>query len=126
METFEELIDLQIAAQEKAMKKAWYYKINGVLVKSLKPCHENDRVHIHCWDGCYNVHSVDVNGFTIRKNGKFIYLPWTEFRCKSGNGSSPIKYEKLRDREIISKINTEIRILEKTKAELKGKWGWKN
>jgi hypothetical protein len=67
-----------------------------------------------------------VNGFTIRKNGEFIYLPWTEFRCKSGDGKSMIKYEKLRDRENISKINTEIRILEKVKGELKGKWGWKN
>ena len=86
MESFEELIDLQIANQEKAYKKAWYYKINGVLVKKLKPCHENDKVHIHRWEGCYNVHKVSINGFTIRKNGKFIELPWVEFRCKSGEG----------------------------------------
>jgi len=86
MESFEELIDLQIANEEKAMKKAWYYKLNGVLVKKLKPCHKNDKVHIHRWEGCYNIHEVSINGFTIRKNGKYIELPWTEFRCKSGYG----------------------------------------
>ena len=99
----------------------WYYKIKGELIKKPKPCSEDDYVHINKWDGCYRVYGITLETFCIRKNREFVWLPWTEFRCKSGEGNSMTKYEKLRDRKIISKINTEIRILEKAKDELKGK-----
>lgn len=118
----EELIDYQIEAQERAYNKSFYYKINGVLIKKIKPCHENDRVHIHRWEGCYKVHSVDVGGFTIRKNGEFVYLPWAEFRCKSHEGNSQIKHEKARDKKNISDINAKIKLLEKVKAKIEEKW----
>jgi len=120
MESFEELIDLQIANEEKAMKKAWYYKLNGVLVKKLKPCHKNDKVHIHRWEGCYNVHEVSINGFTIRKNGEFIELPWAEFRCKSGEGDSPEKTLKVHKRFMIREIESQITSLNTKLKRIKG------
>jgi hypothetical protein len=62
----------------------WYYMLNGVLIKERKPCLPGERIHIYKWNGCYNVYHVNKNGFTIKKHGKDVTLPWDEFKFKKG------------------------------------------
>jgi hypothetical protein len=68
------------------MSSPWYYKIEGELIKKQKPCLEGNYIHIKKWDGCYRVHSVNVNNFSIMKNREIVKLPWSEFRCLKGDG----------------------------------------
>ena len=63
----------------------WYYRINGKLIKELKPAFAGDYVHIHRWDGLYKVYHSSVNFFVIMKNREFVELGWNKFRCKKGN-----------------------------------------
>lgn len=72
-------------------RSPWYYMINGELIKKQKPCFVDQYIHIHKWDGCYRVEDVTVYGFTIKKNRESVFLPWEEFRCLSGMGTSQIK-----------------------------------
>jgi hypothetical protein len=65
----------------------WYYMIDGVLINKPKPIMPGDHVHIHRWEGCYKVHRVNVQRFEIRKAGKYVLLPWSEFRCRKGQGT---------------------------------------
>jgi hypothetical protein len=66
----------------------WYYKINGQLVKKKKPCLPDQYVHVHKWQGAYRVYDVTVEHFVIKKNREFVNLPWSEFRCLKGQGTS--------------------------------------
>lgn len=66
----------------------WYYMLNGELIKQKKPCIEGSRVHLHRWDGVYTVHRATVSSFRVRKNGEYVDLPWSEFRCLYGMGTS--------------------------------------
>lgn len=65
----------------------WYYIVNGVLIKKPKPIMPGDYVHIHRWEGCYKVYRVNLVRFEIRKAGKYVLLPWSEFRCRKGSGT---------------------------------------
>jgi hypothetical protein len=79
METIDYIIE-----QELPKYSPWYYMLNGVLIKERKPCLPGMKIHIHKWEGCYNVHNVNKYGFTIKKRGEYVCLLWNEFRCRKG------------------------------------------
>jgi len=64
----------------------WYYFLNKELIKKEKPCLPGDYIHIHKWDGCYRVYEVNTVCFVVLRQHKYIQLPWSEFRCKKGDG----------------------------------------
>ncbi len=66
----------------------WYYYLKGVLIKKEKPFLPGAQIHLHKWEGCYKVESVSINSFTIRKNRDLVSLPWDQFRCLKGEGTS--------------------------------------
>lgn len=86
----------------KAECNPWYYALDGVLVKRRKPFMDGDYVHVHKWEGCYRVMWVGVKGFTVMKGGVERLLPWSQFKCMKGQGSS---------REVL--LKREIRKLER-------------
>lgn len=119
----EDSIDLVIA-YNTPKHSPWYYMLNGVLIKKLKPCLEGNYVHTNKWGGCYRVYGATVNGFCIIKNRAYVWLPWEDFRCHKGEGESPEKYQKAIKRETIHKIEHNIKLLEtklKDMIELKNK-----
>ena len=74
----------------------WYYKLDGVLVKKMKPCMPDNYVHVKRWDGCYRVYEVTITHFSIMKNREKVWLTWNEFECLKGDGKSvmsEIKWE---------------------------------
>lgn len=95
-----EPIDLLIE-QSLPKHSIWYYYLDGVLIKEKKPCTAGSRVHVHRWEGVYTVLSAIVTGFYVMKQGERKFLPWSEFRCLYGRGTS---YE--------SKLKRELRNLE--------------
>ena len=64
----------------------WYYYLNRTIVKQEKPCLPDDFVHIHKWGGCFRVYDVNVHCFRVLRQRKYVDLPWSEFRCKKGEG----------------------------------------
>lgn len=72
--------------RDLAQPSPWYYILNGILVKKYKPCYTGDRIHLHNIPGCFNVHHVNVTGITIMRSRRLVVIPWSEFRCKWGQG----------------------------------------
>lgn len=68
----------------------WYYKLDGVLVKKMKPCMPDNYVHVKRWGGCYRVYDVTLTHFSIMKNRKKVLLTWNEFECLKGEGKSEL------------------------------------
>ena len=66
----------------------WYYYYYHELIKKKKPCLPGDYIHLHSREGCYKVYYVNMYKFTIKKNGKLLYLPWHCFKCLKGEGTS--------------------------------------
>jgi len=85
---------------DKEKYSHWYYKYKGELVKKLKPCLPGNYIHVHKWDGCYRVEKVSVYGFDIKKNGEMKFLPWEEFKCLKGEGTSKEREMKLELRRL--------------------------
>lgn len=66
----------------------WYYYIGDKLIKEKKPLSPGDFVHLHSIEGCFKVYEVKINYFTILKNHTMKQIPWSEYRCKKGFGTS--------------------------------------
>jgi len=66
----------------------WYYYLGNELIKEKKPVLPGQFIHTHSLMGCYLVYDVKITHFTIMKDRKLINLPWDEFRCKKGQGTS--------------------------------------
>jgi len=66
----------------------WYYKLNNALVKKMKPCMPDNYVHVKRWHGCYRVYDVTLSYFTILKAREKVRLPWSDFECLKGKGTS--------------------------------------
>jgi len=73
----------------KDNKNDWYYYLNGKLVKEKKPCLQGDMVHINTFKGLYKVEYVYADCFVIMKKRQLINIPWEDFKCLKGYGSSP-------------------------------------
>ena len=109
-----------IVANSTPKHSHWYYMLNGKLVKEMKPCVEDNYIHIHRWNGCYRVYDATVVGFCIIRNREYVWLPWEEFRCLKGAGDSPEKYNKLLKRVTIHRIQNRITLLTKELKNLQG------
>lgn len=72
----------------KTANNPWYYKINGNLIKKKKPCLNGDYVHIKNFTGCYRVHSVNLDHFTVMRKHNIVNITWDNFVCLKGNGTS--------------------------------------
>jgi len=79
----------------------WYYYIGNELVKKKKPFAPGDHIHLHSYDGCYKVYEAKLKHFSIIKNRNIVYLPWTEFRCRKGEGTS----DESKLKRIVNNIN---------------------
>jgi len=80
----------------------WYYYYYYELIKKKKPCLPGDYIHLHSREGCYKVYYVNMYKFAIKKNGKFLYLPWHCFKCLKGEGTSPEAILKRKEKAIKS------------------------
>lgn len=96
----------------------WYYFLNGLLIKKLKPCVPRNQVHIKQWMGCFTVHDVKIDGFYVMRNREMVKLPWDEFICLKGEGQSleaklkrELKCLVFKNKEIESTINSMIKLL---------------
>ena len=67
---------------------SWYYYLGDKLIKEKKPVLPGEFIHTHSLMGCYRVYDVNISHFTIMKDRVLIKLPWNEFRCKKGQGTS--------------------------------------
>ena len=67
---------------------AWYYYLNNTLIKKKKPVLPGEYTHTNSLEGCFRVYDVKTTHFTILKDRKLINLPWDQFRCKQGDGTS--------------------------------------
>jgi hypothetical protein len=72
----------------------WYYKLDGVLVKKMKPFLPDNYIHVKRWEGCYRVYDVTLTHFSIMKNREKVWLTWDEFECLKGEGKSIISEAK--------------------------------
>ena len=85
----------------------WYYNNNnGELVKKRKPCLPGDQVHTKSFDGCFTVHDVKLDYFTIVKNREYKKIPWNCFICLKGNGMSTEAQLKVKLRNAIEYTNS--------------------
>ena len=66
----------------------WFYFLNGLLIKKLKPCVPGNQIHIKKWMGCFTVHDVKVDGFCVMRNRELVKLSWDNFICLKGEGQS--------------------------------------
>ena len=66
----------------------WYYYVNDTLIKKKKPVSPGEYIHTNSLEGCFRVYDVKINHFTVLKDRKLINLPWNQFRCKHGGGTS--------------------------------------
>ncbi len=66
----------------------WYYYLNEELIKKKKPIKPGEFVHLHTYDGCFMVYDVGLTHFTVIKNRRYVNIPWSDFRCKKGDGNS--------------------------------------
>ena len=66
----------------------WYYFLDGLLVKKLKPCVPGNQVHIKKWMGCFTIHDVKIDGFYVMRNRELVKLSWDNFICLKGEGES--------------------------------------
>lgn len=65
----------------------WNYMLRGKLIEQIKPCLPGMYAHIKDFPGMFKVHSVDLEGFTIYKNGEPVKMKWAQFDKLKGGTS---------------------------------------
>lgn len=96
----------------------WYYFLDGILIKKLKPCIPGNQVHIKKWMGCFTVHDVKIDGFYVMRKRELVKLPWNDFICLKGEGQSleaklkrELNYLIIKNNDIRVSINSMIKLL---------------